>query len=138
MILLDTNVISEVMKSAPSPRVLAWLNDHPTNLLFVSTITIAEISYGIHILPQSKRRALLETRFEQFMTQAFSGRMLAFSETCARIYGQLMGHQKEAGKPLSICDGQIAAIALANNTSIATRNTKDFKYCGVELINPFA
>lgn len=137
MIVLDTNIISELMKQKPSVSVVEWVNNQKSDLLFVSSITIAEISYGLHILPDSKRRSLLETRFEQFISQAFAQRILNFKERDARIYGEIMGYRKELGRPLSILDGQIAAITLANNMDLATRNLKDFKDCGLNLINPF-
>jgi toxin FitB len=137
MILLDTNIVSELMKAAPSERVLAWLNDQDNEHLFISSITIAEISYGLRVLPDGKRRKLLEMRFEQFLNQAFAARVLEFDEAAAHIYGNIMGYRKEQGQPLSILDGQIAAIGLANNFAIATRNIKDFTNLAIELINPF-
>lgn len=137
MILLDTNIVSELMKAAPSERVLAWLNNQENVHLYVCAITVAEISYGLSVLPNGKRRKLLEMRFEQFLNQAFAGRVLAFDESAGHIYGNLMGYRKEQGQPFSILDGQIAAIALVNNFAVATRNTKDFTNLGIELINPF-
>lgn len=137
MILLDTNIISEIMKSAPSVSVVNWLNQQNPDIIFISTITIAEISYGLHILPHSKRRKLLESRFEQYVSQAFTQRILIFNKSAAKLYGEVMGYRKTMGKPLSILDGQIAAIALSNNASVATRNLKDFTDCGINLINPF-
>lgn len=138
MIVIDTNIISELMKANPAEKVIAWINQQPAETLYITSITIAEISYGLHILHEGKRRNLLETRFEQFISQAFYGRVLDFNEKNARLYGELMGYRKEAGKPLSVLDGQIAAITLANNMALATRNIKDFVDCGIELINPFA
>ncbi|NEV64399.1 PIN domain-containing protein [Thiorhodococcus minor] len=137
MILVDTNVISEVMKVSPSESVVNWLNAQESSALYLSTITIGEIEYGLRILPVGKRGLRLKERFQRFVSLAFAQRILAYDETAARTYGELMGHRKEIGRPMSIADGQIAAIAIANGLMVATRNTKDFKDCGLELINPF-
>lgn len=137
MILLDTNIISELMKTTPHPSVLAWINQQLNDTLFICSITVAEISYGLKVLPTGQRQKLLETRFEQFTAQAFYERILSFTTVAAQLYGEIMGYRKTLGRPLSILDGQIAAIALANNMAVATRNIKDFNDCGLELINPF-
>jgi len=137
VIVIDTNVISEVMKPSPSLAVLEWLNQQNSNSLFVSTITLGEIEYGLRILPAGKRRYDLKERFEQFMFQAFRQRILVFDEAAARSYGEVMGHRKELGRPMSVPDGQIAAIARSRGFAIATRNTSDFEECGVDLFNPF-
>lgn len=137
MILLDTNVISELMKTAPSLKVMRWLDDQEVTQLFISTITIAEISYGLQVLPDGNRRRSLETLFEKAIDRSFKYRILSFDEPAAYIYGELMGKRKKVGRPLSILDGQIAAIALTNGTSIATRNIRDFADCNLNLINPF-
>ena len=137
MILLDTNIISEVMRKQPSDRVLSWLNRESTAELFVSSITIAEICYGLRILPIGQRRKQLETHFEQFIAQGFTGRIIGFDETAARAYAEIMGLCKEKGRPMSLPDGQIAAVAQTNQLVLATRNIRDFAHCGLELINPF-
>jgi hypothetical protein len=138
MILLDTNVISELMKSAPDLKVLTWVDSQPSHLLFISTITIAEISYGLNALPAGKRRNALEKAFNNTIQEAFTHRILFFDEAAAIRYGKVMGHRKKLGRPLSILDGQIAAIALTHDATIATRNTRDFSDCQLEVINPFA
>jgi predicted nucleic acid-binding protein len=137
MILIDTNVISEVMKVTPSGLVLDWLNAQKPGALYVSTVTIGEIEYGLRFLPTGKRRLQLKERFERFVALAFAQRVLAYNEDAARAYGETMGLRKEIGRPMSIADGQIAAIARVNGLDIATRNTSDFEDCGLELINPF-
>ncbi|PZN86788.1 MAG: VapC toxin family PIN domain ribonuclease [Candidatus Methylumidiphilus alinenensis] len=137
MIVIDTNVISEVMKTSPSLAVLEWLNQQNSNSLFVSTITLGEIEYGLRILPTGKRRHELKERFEQFIFQAFRQRILVFDEAAARSYGEVMGHRKDLGRPMSVPDGQIAAIARSKGFAIATRNTSDFEECGFDLFNPF-
>ncbi len=139
MILVDTNIVSEVMRVAPSGAVLAWLNDQDSNSLHIATITIGEIEYGLglRILPAGKRRVQLKDRFEQFIARAFARRILAFDESAARAYGDVMGLRKEIGRPMSVPDGQIAAIARSNGFAIATRNVGDFEECGIDLIDPF-
>lgn len=137
MIILDTNVISEFMTSKPNQNVHNWLNKQVSLSLYVSTITIAEIGYGLRAMPQGKRQRLLSDRFEQFVDLVFGARILSFEEKAARQYGQIMGLKKEIGRPMSVCDGQIAAIALTTGFCVATRNIKDFEECQIKLINPF-
>lgn len=137
MILLDTNVVSEVMKTRPAEAVVAWLNGQDSEKLHVSAITIGEIAYGLRILPDGKRRSGLRERFERFVTLAFNQRVLAYDESAARIYGDLMGDRKELGLPMSVPDGQIAAIARLNHLAVATRNVLDFEQCGIDVLNPF-
>ncbi len=137
MILLDTNVVSEVMKTRPAEAVVAWLNGQDSEKLHISAITIGEIAYGLRILPDGKRRSGLRERFERFVTLAFDQRVLAYDESAARIYGDLMGDRKELGLPMSVPDGQIAAIARLNHLAVATRNVLDFEHCGIDVLNPF-
>jgi predicted nucleic acid-binding protein len=137
MILLDTNMVSEVMRLEPSKKVLSWLDSHSDGGLLISSITIAEICYGLRILPVGQRRQGLETRFEQFVGEGFAGRIIHFDEAAARTYAEIMGLRKEKGRPMSIPDGQIAAIARVNRLNLATRNITDFEDCGIGLINPF-
>lgn len=137
MIIVDTNVVSEVMRPQPSPAVLEWLNTQDSNLLFITTITLAEIGYGLRVLPDGLRRKQLQARFERFIAQAFEERVLDFTAPAAHAYAEIMAHRKEIGRTMSLPDGQIAGIALAHRFGVATRNTKDFEDCGIELINPF-
>ena len=137
MIVLDTNVISEVMSTSASRAVVDWLNQQDSAALYLTTITLAEVSYGLRILPQGKRRDILVDRFDQFIAKAFQFRILAFDEVAARTYGDIMGHRKELGRPMSSLDGQIAAIARTHKCALATRNVRDFQHCGLQLINPF-
>ncbi|MCG8357590.1 MAG: type II toxin-antitoxin system VapC family toxin [Kiloniellales bacterium] len=137
MILLDTNVVSEVMKSAPAKTVTDWLNSQDAADLYLSVVTVAEITYGLRALPDGKRQQSLEATFEGLIADAFEGRVLAFDETAARLYGQLMSDRKRQGCPMSIADGIIAAIARAKAFALATRNVRDFDGCGLEVIDPF-
>lgn len=137
MILIDTNVVSEVMKIAPSTTVVQWLNNQKSSSLYVSTVTIGEIEYGLRIFPSGKRRLQLKENFERFISLAFAQRVLAYDEAAARSYGEVMSLRKEIGRPMSVPDGQIVAIARSNGFMVATRNTSDFEDCGVDLIDPF-
>lgn len=138
MILLDTNVISEIMKPAPDDRVVEWLNGQDSSVLHVSSVTIGEIEFGLRILPDGKKRDGLRDRFASFMAQAFATRILSYDETAARAYGDIMGLRRETGRPMTAPDGQIAAIARTGGYALATRNIKDFQGCGIDLIDPFA
>jgi len=137
MILLDTNIISEMMKAAPSVQVLKWMNQQKSVQLAISTITIAEIEYGINVLPDGKRRRYLEKAFSQTVNESFKHRIFSFDESAAVLYGKWMGKRKNSGRPASLLDGQIAAVALANKMTLATRNIRDFENSGLKLVNPF-
>lgn len=137
MIILDTNVVAEIMKASPSRAVLDWLNAQDTASLYLTAISLAEIGYGLCLLPDGKRRQFLAERFEQFVAQAFEQRILSFDEAAACAYGGIMGHRKALGRPISVTDGQIAAIAKTRGFTIATRNIKDFEESQITLVNPF-
>jgi predicted nucleic acid-binding protein len=138
MIILDTNVISEFMTSPPASSVLGWLNAQDTTSLYLTSITIAEIGFGLRTMPQGKRREMLAERFEHFVATAFEQRILPFDEDAARVYGEVMGYRREIGRPMSSLDGQIAAIARSRGFCVATRNIRDFEECQIDIINPFS
>ena len=135
--LLDTNIISAVMATAPSRPVVEWLNHQDAGTLHISTITLAEIGYGLWVLPEGRRRRDIQDRFDRFVAAGFEQRILSFDEKAARLYGEIMGHRRGLGRPLSALDGQISSIARAHRLTVATRNVRDFEDCGVELVNPF-
>jgi predicted nucleic acid-binding protein len=137
MIVLDTNVISEAMSSSPNPTVSRWLSDHPTSLLFTTTITLAEILYGIELLPSGKRRSGLLLTAESMFPKLFGERVLPFDEAAARAFAPIAVHRRSTGRPIALFDAQIAAIAKANRAALATRNTTDFEHCGVRVVNPW-
>ena len=137
MIILDTSVVAEMMRASPAQEVVSWLNDQDAATLFLTTITIGEIGYGLEMLPRGERRLQLEQGFERVIAEAFAGRILFFDEEAARHYGMVMGRRKEIGRPLGVSHGQIAAIARAKGAAVATRNVGDFDECGVEIVNPF-
>ncbi len=137
MIILDTNVVAEMMRASPAREVVSWLNEQDAAALFLTAITIGEIGYGLEMLPHGARRLQLGQGFARVIAEAFAGRILVFDEEAARHYGVVMGRRKEIGRPLSVPHGQIAAIARAKGSAVATRNVGDFDECGVEIVNPF-
>lgn len=137
MIVLDTNVISEVMGTAPSKTVVEWLDRQESSGLYLTTITIAELSYGLEVLADGKRKQILQDRLDIFVTKGFRERILSFDEKAARMYSHVMAQRKRIGRPLSTLDAQIAAITLVNGFAIATRNVSDFEEVGLTIINPF-
>lgn len=137
MIILDTNVISELMREEPNQKVKEWIKAQKPINLGLSTIVIAEIQRGIARLPKGKRRSKLELNFDGFISEAFSGRVFSFDETAAYIYGDIAAKREKEGFNTGAVDLMIAAIAKSRNASIATRNTKDFEGCGIKIINPW-
>ncbi|MBL1420739.1 MAG: type II toxin-antitoxin system VapC family toxin [Alphaproteobacteria bacterium] len=137
MILLDTNVISELMKPLPDEAVKGWVGRQKSAHLAVSAITIAEIQYGILLLPQGKRRLRLQANFEAFIDGAFLGRVFAFDEAAAYVFGEIAAERKKSGFNTDSVDLMIAAIARHNKADIATRNVRDFEGCGIGVVNPW-
>ena len=137
MIVCDTNVVSELMKSSPSSAMVAWLKGLMEKDIFITSITVAEILYGIEILPTGKRRDQLLRQAESTFSEDFGGRLLSFDETAAQEYAHIASQRRRSGRPIPFADAQIAAIARANGATLATRNTEDFEGCGVQLVNPW-
>lgn len=137
MIVLDTNVISELMRAEPNPSVFAFVNAQPRASLYTASIVQAEILAGIAQLPNGRRRAALETGARRLFAEEFSGRVLPFDEGAASAYAEIMEARRVIGRPLEGFDGLIAAIARSAGAAVATRNTADFEDCGVEVINPW-
>ncbi len=138
MIILDTNVISELMKDYPDQSVRNWISSQKQSQLAITTITIAEIQRGISRLPAGKRQDKLETNFLAFIGQAFSGRVFSFDEPAAYLYGELASEREKIGLQADAVDLMIAAIVNTNNAMLATRNVKDFTHCGFTIINPWS
>ncbi|MCB8927957.1 MAG: type II toxin-antitoxin system VapC family toxin [Ardenticatenaceae bacterium] len=137
MILLDTNVLSELMKPAPEASVVRWVDDQLVDTLYISAITRAEVELGIALLPEGRRKQQIAGAAQQMFAQ-FSGRCLVFGETAAVQYGQLVAERTRNGRPITVEDAQIAAIALAGGLRLATRNEKDFvDIPGLVVINPW-
>jgi toxin FitB len=138
VILLDTNVLSELMRRAPDPAVVAWIDAQPQEQLSISAITRAEIEVGIALLPEGKRRQGLQSAAMKMFAE-FRGRCMAFDEVAASRYAKLVATRLRAGRPVSVEDAQLAAIALAGGMSLATRNVGDFAGIeGLTLVDPFA
>lgn len=137
MILLDTNVVSAVMAPEPSRVVVHWLNRQATDALHLPAPVIAEISFGLAVLPEGRKRRGLRERFEHFVARGFHRRILPFDEPAAHRYGELMAHRRSIGRPMSVVDGQIAAIARTFGAAVATRNLRDFDECDLRLVDPF-
>lgn len=138
MILLDTNVVSELMKARPEERVLAWLDRYSRDRVFTSAITRAEIELGVALLPQGKRRDALAAAAQAMFTEDFAGAVLPFDDGAAVHYGALVAHRTRLGAPISVEDALIAAVALRYNLTLATRNVCDFQAIeGLELLDPW-
>jgi predicted nucleic acid-binding protein len=135
--ILDTNVISEPMQPSPSATVLDWWARQQSSALFITTVTVAEILYGIELLPQGKRRAALLAGAERMFDKVLAGRILPFDEDAARAFPEIAVRRRSQGRPLGALDAQIAAIARSRDAILATRNTADFEGCGVRLVNPW-
>lgn len=137
MIVFDTNVISELMKLNRSSAVISWMSLQQPDDLFTTTVTVAEILYGIEILPKGKRRDQFLQQAEGTLSQDFGGRILPFDERAAREYSTIASERRRRGRPIPFADAQIAAIARAYAATLATRDTDDFEGCGVRLVNPW-
>jgi len=137
VILLDTNVLSELMKPTPDDTVVAWIAGQPTQSLFTTSITQAEILHGVMLLPSGRRRQVFEAAAEAMFREEFAGRVLSFGGEAALPYAVIAVDRRRAGRPISHFDAQIAAIARVTGATIATRNVTDFDGCGVKLLNPW-
>jgi predicted nucleic acid-binding protein len=138
MIVLDTNVLSELMGATPAAAVLNWISIRSAANLYTTSITQAEILNGVLALPVGRRRRNIEAAAGAMFEEEFSGRILAFDSTAARPYAELVNERYSRGLPISQFDAQIAAIARAAGASVATRNVSDFAHTGVRIINPWA
>ena len=138
MILLDTNVISELMRPLPEPRVVQWLDTRTEFDLWISAITVAEIRLGIALLPEGRRKDLLTDLAEQTFREDFSEQCLPFDCEAAGEYALIVAERNRKGRPVSVEDAQIAAVARTAGLKLATRNTKDFSGIhGLALVNPW-
>ena len=137
MILLDTNVISELMRPTPDQNVVNWVSSFPKMSLFTSAITEAEILYGVAILSKGKRKSELLDAVLQIFNTDLKGHVLPFDSNAASAYASIASIRKRIGKPISQFDAQIAAIAQSRGSAVATRNINDFHDCGIDVINPW-
>jgi predicted nucleic acid-binding protein len=137
MIVLDTNVVSEALKPSPSRIALRWLAVQEPRAVFITTITQAELLYGIESLPSGKRRVNLSAEIERTFEEDFPDRILPFDEESARIFAKIAADRKASGRPIAQFDAMIAAIARSRSAAVATRNISDFEGCGIRVINPW-
>ena len=137
MILIDTNVISELMRAEPAQTVLDWFGMYDASDLFISAVTEAELRTGVAILPEGQRRDRLQAAIDAMLDLDFQARILPFDSPAAKAYAEIAAQRRASGRPIAEADCQIAAIARATNAPVATRNVKDFDGCGIRLINPW-
>ncbi len=137
MILLDTNVISEPLRASGDINVLAWIDAQIIETLFLSTISLAELRFGIAALPEGKRRDTLHSSLEKRVLPLFAGRILSFDDAASRAYAPLRAGARTAGQAIAPADGYIAAIAVTHGLAVATRDTSPFDAAGLVVINPW-
>ena len=137
MIVLDTNILSELIQPKGSQLIKAWAKSQPRDQLFITSITQSEILYGIAILPTGKRKQLLHQAASTMFQAAFPGKILPFDRTAANYYATITSYRRSKGRPISQSDAQIAAICCSHQATLATRNVKDFIDCSLDIINPW-
>ena len=135
--ILDTNVLSEPMLALPSAVVQTWWSQQQPGTLFITAVTVAEVLYGIELLPHGKRRAALLADAELMFGKVLAGRILPFDEDAARAFAAIAAGRRAQGPPISDLDAQIAAITRSRGATLATRNTADFEGCGIRVVNPW-
>jgi len=137
VIVLDTNVLSELMRPSPEPRVVAWLDAQEASFVSITAITVAEILYGIQRLPEGRRRRALASAAAAMFEEDFAGRILPFDAEAAVCYAECVTVSERMGRTVQMPDAQIGAICLCHQAVLATRNTKDFESLGVQLMDPW-
>jgi toxin FitB len=138
VIILDTNILSELMRPEPSPKVVGWVAKQVPGELCTTSITEAEIFYGIELLARGKRREKLLAAADAMFVQDLAGRIFGFESDAARLFSKIAAHRRSLGRPISHADAQIAEIARVHGGRLATRNFIDFQDCGLHLIDPWA
>jgi|SRR5215469_4805076 len=137
MIILDSNVVSELMRPAPEPRVLRWLDDQAAEDLHITAVTVAEILYGVDLISAGRRRDVVRAATEKMFEAVFADRILTFEDRAARSFSQIASSRRRQGKPMAELDAQTAAIARVHGATLATRNPYVFEGCRVRLVNPW-
>tara|TARA_R110002020_G_scaffold58075_7_gene159446 strand:- start:2807 stop:3229 length:423 start_codon:yes stop_codon:yes gene_type:complete len=137
VIILDTNILSELMRPAPNMRVVNWLNAEEPLGFTITAITVAEILYGIERLPDGKRKQRFAQLAGEMFEEDFTERILPFDEVAAAYYATLVADSERSGRIVHSADAQIAAICQQHHAQLATRNVKDFKYLDIPIINPW-
>ena len=137
MLLLDTNVVSELMRPAADRAVPRWLAAQPQAGIYICAITEAELRVGVALLPEGRRRDALAADVEAMVAEDFGGRTLPFDSAASAEYAKIVAARRRAGRPIAVFDAQIAAIARSRGASLATRNVADFEGTGIVVINPW-
>ena len=137
MIVLDTNVISELMRDEPATEVVSWVDQHPPDEVFVTAVTAAELLYGVARLPDGRRKTVLTHKARELLDDDFDGQVLAFDRHAASLYAQIVASRERGGSPISSPDAQIAAMCRAHDAGLATRNVKDFVDTGITIVDPW-
>ncbi len=137
MIVLDTNIISELTRQAPEPRVVSWLDSLPAEEVSTTAVTAAELLYGVARMPAGRRKRELAAAVRGLLGDELRDRILPFDEHCASRYADIVCGRETVGRPIGVADAQIAAICRTAEATLATRNTDDFSGTGIELINPW-
>ena len=137
MIVLDTNVVSELMRRSPESRVLAWIDLYPASEVMITAVTAAELLYGVARLPEGRSKNDLHAAVESLLAEDFRDQILPFDATAAAHYADIVATRERVGRPVSMADAQIAAICRTWRSGLATRNVTDFADTGVETINPW-
>jgi predicted nucleic acid-binding protein len=138
MIVLDTNVVSELMRPSPAARVIEWVSQQAAPTMYFTTISEAELRYGVAILPAGRRRDGLLAGVEGMLREDFAGRIIPFDREAALAYAEIASARRASGHPINHADCQIAAIAHSIGAAVATRDEEDFEGCGINVINPWA
>jgi predicted nucleic acid-binding protein len=137
MIILDTNVISALMRQQIDPIVVRWLDNQPVESLWITAVTVFEVHFGLELLTHGRRRRQLEGAFARALEEDFEGRILPFEQNAAREAALVAACRRQGGRPLEIRDAQIAGIAAARRATLATRNTRHFADLGIALVDPW-
>ncbi len=138
MFVIDTNVASELMRSAPASTVAAWIAERDAEELFLTAVSEAELLYGVAIMPAGGRRTMLEDSMTRWLDLGFVERILPFDSAAARAYAEIAAGRRRAGRPVGEADCQIAAISRSRGAVLATRNVRDFEGTGVDVVDPWA
>ncbi|MDE0454177.1 MAG: type II toxin-antitoxin system VapC family toxin [Gammaproteobacteria bacterium] len=138
MFAIDTNVASELMRPEPTPAVAAWIAERDAQEMYLTAVSEAELRYGVAIMPVGKRRNALEAAMTRWLDLGFRERVLPFDSAAARAYAEIAADRRDAGRPIGEADCQIAAICRSRGAVLVTRNVRDFKDTGVDVVNPWA
>ena len=137
MFILDTNVVSELMRPTPDPVIESWFAEHATSSLFLTAVSEAELRFGLAVMPIGKRREGLASALRRVLETGFANRILPFDSSAARAYAEIAAARRRVGRPIPVADCQIAAIARSRDMAVATRNVRDFEDAGIDISDPW-